>query len=49
MQFINTELADAAASPSREAAHGVYDPRIMGGARQKEQQFVQPEPGDPRT
>ena len=30
MQFISTELADAAASPSREAAHGVYDPRIMG-------------------
>jgi hypothetical protein len=30
MQFISSELADAAASPSREVAHGLYDPRIMG-------------------
>jgi hypothetical protein len=30
MQFISSELAEAAASAEREAAHGPYDPRIMG-------------------
>jgi hypothetical protein len=30
LQFISSELVEQAASEEREAAHGLYDPRIMG-------------------